>query len=43
MTSRTGGGDNTTVYFIDSIIRITGMNTGYSLDIPVRFVKFKSA
>jgi len=43
MTSRTGGSDQTTVYYIDSIIRITGMNTGYSLDIPVRFVKFKSA
>lgn len=43
MSSRTGGGDNTTVYYIDSIIRITGMNTGYSLDIPARFVKFKSA
>ena len=43
MTSRTGGSDTTTLYFIDSIIRITGMNTGYSLDIPVRFVKFKSA
>ena len=36
------GGGTTTVYHIDSIVRITGMNTGYSLDIPVRFVKFKS-
>jgi hypothetical protein len=40
LDSRDGTG--TTVYHIDSIVRITGMNTGYSLDIPVRFVKFKS-
>ena len=25
--------------FIDSTVRVAGMNTGYSLDIPVRFVK----
>lgn len=36
------GGGGTTVYHIDSMVRITGMNTGYSLDIPVRFVKYKS-
>jgi hypothetical protein len=35
-------GTGTTVYHIDSMVRITGMNTGYSLDIPVRFVKYKS-
>lgn len=27
------------VRHIDSIVRVTGMKTGYSLDIPVRFVK----
>ena len=27
------------VLFIDSIIRVTGRTTGYSVDIPVRFVK----
>jgi len=25
--------------FIDSVIRVAGVNTGYSIDIPVRFVK----
>ena len=25
--------------FIDSIIRITGVTTGYSLDIPVRYIR----
>jgi len=29
------------VYHIDSIVRVSGMNTGYSLDLPVRFVKLK--
>ena len=42
LSNRTPSGGTTTVYHIDSIVRITGMNTGYSLDIPVRFVKFKS-
>jgi len=32
-------GTNGTVRFIDSIVRVTGMVTGYSVDIPVRFVK----
>jgi hypothetical protein len=27
------------VRHIDSIVRVTGMKTGYSVDIPVRFVK----
>jgi len=26
---------------IDSIVRITGMSTGYSIDIPIRYVKIK--
>jgi hypothetical protein len=29
------------VRHIDSIVRVTGMKTGYSVDIPVRFVKTK--
>ena len=29
------------VYHIDSIVRVSGKNTGYSLDLPVRFVKLK--
>lgn len=26
-------------YFIDSTIRVTGANTGYSIDVPVRYIK----
>ena len=33
------GGGNTNVRFIDSMIKITGMKTGYSIDVPVRFIK----
>jgi hypothetical protein len=33
---------DTTVYYIDSLVRVTGIKTGYSIDIPVRYVKFKS-
>lgn len=33
------GGDPQEVSYIDSIVRVTGMTTGYSLDIPVRFAK----
>jgi hypothetical protein len=28
-----------TVNFIDAIIRVTGMTTGYTIDIPIRFIK----
>jgi len=37
MTKKDGG--STTVRFIDSIVRVTGMTTGYSIDVPVRFIK----
>ena len=30
---------STTVRHIDSIVRVTGVTTGYSIDIPVRFIK----
>jgi hypothetical protein len=30
---------NKKIYFIDSIVRVVGANTGYRLDIPVRYVK----
>jgi len=33
------GGSTTSVKTIDSIVRVTGLTTGYSLDIPVRFAK----
>lgn len=34
-----GGQTLTSVKYIDSTVRITGMSTGYRLDIPIRFVK----
>ena len=30
-----------TYYFIDSTVKVTGVTTGYRVDIPVRFLKFK--
>jgi len=36
------GNTSTEVYHIDSIVRVTGITTGYTVDIPVRFVKYKS-
>lgn len=33
------GGTTTSTKIIDSIVRVTGLTTGYSLDIPVRFAK----
>ena len=35
-------GSSSEVYHIDSNVRITGVSTGYSVDVPVRFVKFKA-
>jgi len=32
-------GNTSTVKLIDTIVKVTGMTTGYSVDIPVRFVK----
>ena len=31
--------DNGELLYIDSIVRVTGVTTGYRLDIPVRFIK----
>lgn len=41
MDNRGGATNGTEVYYIDSMVRVTGVKTGYSIDIPVRFVKFK--
>jgi len=38
-TLENAGGTGTTTKFIDSIIKCTGMTTGYTLDIPLRFIK----
>ena len=47
-TDRTGAADllseksSSNGYFIDSVIKITGGTTGYSIDIPVRYIKYIS-
>jgi hypothetical protein len=42
MANRTPSGGTTIVYYIDSIVRVSGVKTGYAVDLPVRFVKYKS-
>jgi hypothetical protein len=37
LTNKAGASQN--VRYIDSMVRATGMKTGYSIDIPVRFIK----
>jgi len=32
---------NKTIYYIDSTVRVVGANTGFRLDIPVRYIKIK--
>ena len=34
-----GGSSNSDVKHIDTLVKVTGLNTGYSVDVPVRFVK----
>ena len=34
--------DGITFYYIDTTVRVTGATTGYRLDIPIRFLKWKS-
>ena len=42
LANRTAGGAGTsTVYYIDSIIRATGVKTGSTLDIPIRYVRLQ--
>ena len=38
-TFKDRAGSTATIKMIDSIVRVTGLTTGYSLDIPVRFAK----
>ncbi len=33
------GGGSSAVNHIDTLVKVTGLNTGYSIDVPVRFVK----
>lgn len=35
-------GTTSTYYYIDTIVRVTGAQTGASLDLPIRFLKYKS-
>jgi hypothetical protein len=37
MTNKNSAGQS--VRFIDTVVRITGMTTGYSIDVPIRFIK----
>tara|TARA_Y100000310_G_scaffold100675_1_gene98509 strand:+ start:3303 stop:4265 length:963 start_codon:yes stop_codon:yes gene_type:complete len=44
--TQVGGGNTVTIdsniyYYIDSNVRITGATTGYSVDVPIRFLKWK--
>ena len=34
--------DQVVFYYIDSTVRVTGASTGYRMDIPIRFLKWKS-
>lgn len=36
------GTGTSTYYYIDSIVRVTGAQTGASVDLPIRFLKFKA-
>lgn len=35
----TGTGGSFNIYYIDTLIRLTAVTTGYTLDVPVRFIK----
>ena len=38
---KSGGGVSGTYYYIDHNIKITGLNTGVSIDVPIRIIKYK--
>jgi len=44
LPNRTPGGSptNSTVYYIDSNVRVVGAKTGSQIDIPVRYIKVAS-
>jgi hypothetical protein len=39
----TSNSNDSTIHYIDTIVRVRGMTTGYKIDIPVRFVKLAAA
>ena len=42
MLNREGSSAKSNVYYVDTMIRVTGVKTGQSIDVPIRFVKYKS-
>lgn len=43
LTTAANGFNNSKVFkFIDTFVRVTGMTTGYTIDIPIRYVKLSS-
>jgi hypothetical protein len=38
MVNRAGSASQS-VRYVDSIVRVTGMQSGYSIDVPIRFIK----
>ena len=42
LPNRSGTVPDTNLYYVDTMVRITGVKTGQSIDIPIRFVKYKS-
>lgn len=42
MMDKSGTTGTNNAYYIDTIIKVTGIDTGYSLELPVRYVKLKS-
>ena len=40
MTNR--GNTQSNIYYVDTMVRVTGVKTGQSIDVPIRFVKYKS-
>ena len=42
MTVTSAAGASISVKYIDTTIRVTGVTTGYRLDIPIRFIKSPS-
>ena len=39
ITVTASGGQSVTCLYIDTLIKVTGATTGYTIDIPVRFIK----
>jgi hypothetical protein len=35
-------GSTPAYFYIDTLVKVTGLNTGYSVDLPIRFIKLKT-